>query len=174
MYCGMLSQYMTSCIGSCNIRLCVIIIGALLGLSLFLFGVVAISQRAKGGTNNPTSIQDEVRYQSLRHVVLESTFTSQPVLDAVGTAQNLALRWLTDDDPAKLETDDDAILQRYALAVFYFSTYVASEISDQSTGSGELKGGWTYMDFWMSDKGVCLWYGVSCPPHLKEGVEETH
>ena len=159
----------------------VIILSGLLGLFFFLFGIVAVIQRAKG-SNSPgnsaaatsgTVVLDESRYQSLRLVVLESTFTSQPVLDTVGTAQNLALRWLTDDDPARLETDDDAVLQRYALAVFYFSTYVASEISDQSTGNGELKGGWKNNDFWMSEKGICLWFGVSCPPHLKNGVKET-
>jgi hypothetical protein len=72
-----------------------------------------------------------------------------------------------------LAADDDAILQRYALATFYFSTYVYAEIVDsQSTEAGG--GGWTYGDYWMSEKGICMWFGVSCPPHVKEGIEEVH
>lgn len=29
------------------------------------------------------------------------------------------------------------------------------------------------MDHWMTDKGICMWFGVTCPPHLHEGTEET-
>jgi Leucine-rich repeat (LRR) protein len=32
---------------------------------------------------------------------------------------------------------------------------------------------WINMDNWMTDKGICMWYGVTCPPLLHGGVEET-
>ena len=32
---------------------------------------------------------------------------------------------------------------------------------------------WNNMDHWMTDKGICMWYGVTCPPRLHAGVQEV-
>jgi hypothetical protein len=174
-----------------------------IGFGLFVFAIVAIVHRA-GHHDSPSSssslsspkeensskmseIQDQVRYDALRQIILDSQFTSKTTLDMPGTAQNYALRWLTDEDPANLLEDDDALLERYALATFYFSTYVYAEIvdaeqandnADSSSNSPDdnniLTGGWTYMDYWMSEKGICMWFGVSCAPRIKQGVQEVH
>lgn len=181
--CAILSELCMSCLSGVNPRVALLMLGGLVGMILVVFGTVAIISRAirmhKGhshlrppATPSQGEIVDTARFNALREIVVASTFSLGPHLDTTGTAQNLALRWLTDDDPAKLEPDDDAILQRYALAVFYFSTYVASEFQDDV--AQVQQGGWKYMDYWMSDKGICLWYGVSCPAHLHEGVQETH
>jgi hypothetical protein len=82
-------------------------------------------------------------------------------MDKNSSAQNLAVCWLTDDDEAKLDLDDDFLLQRYALATFYFS---------RKTKNG-MHVEWNNADNWMSEKGICLWFGVECPPLLEDGFE---
>jgi hypothetical protein len=178
---AIMCEVMTACLAKMNPKLCALVFGALSGIGLFIFSIVAIVHRSKGGgggSNNAAAnlpdIIDELRYTSLRNVIIDSAFTSKNTLDTAGTAQNYALRWLTDEDPATLAIDDDALLQRYALATFYFSTYVYAEIVDTQQNGGGSEGGWTYGDYWMSEKGICMWFGVSCPAHLKEGEEEVH
>jgi hypothetical protein len=179
--CALLMEYMTSCCAGCNRRLFLFVVVGCIAIGLIIFAIVAIVHRTSGGgggeSSTPTSptvptidsILDEPRYKEIRSNILESTFTSQAMLETKGTAQNLALRWITDYDPSQISTDDDMLLQRYALAVFYFSTQLNTNMQDEN---GD--GAWDKMDNWMSDKGICLWYGISCPPHLKEGVEEVH
>lgn len=85
------------------------------------------------------------------------------------TPQNFALRWLTDEDSRQVSVGDStALLERYALATFYFSTYVYSAVLDFRQSDNEV-GAWSFVDFWMSEEDVCVWYGVSC---LSEGVQE--
>lgn len=121
---------------------------------------------------------DMVRFDAIRELILESEFSIKADLDKSGTPQNEALNWISFLDAAKLKADDDMILQRYALATFFFATYVASEEEEESSGPdgtivppGE---GWVNSQHWMTAKGICLWYGVSCMPHLHEGKEEYH
>lgn len=172
---AILMECIVGCLAEISPKLLALLCGGCLGMCLFVFAIVAIVHRTAGGNGTAASgakpIEDEVRFHSIRNAILESAFTAATHLDAEGTAQNLALRWLTDFDPATLETDDDALLQRYALAVFYFSTYLNAELHDEQTSGVPKEGGWVKMDNWMSDKGICLWYGVSCPPHLHEGAE---
>ena len=176
--CAILMECMTGCLAGLNPKLLAYLCGGSIGLGLFIFAIVAIVQRTTGSSSAAAAaahplIEDEVRYHSIRNSILESTFTAEQHLDAVGTAQNLALRWLTDFDPAKLDTDHSVLLQRYALAVFYFSTYLNAELHDKQN-HGAKEGGWVNLEFWMTEKGICDWYGVSCPPHLHEGAEVVH
>ena len=177
-------EYLTACCFSMTPRLCAMIVCVLTGVGLLVFAIVAIVSRAQGGGGGGTAppasqfpdIIDSFRYETIRFIILDSGFTSTDSLDLPGTAQNYALRWLTDLDAAKIHDDDDALLQRYALATFYFSTYVFAEIADARSGAAAASssaGGWTYGDYWMSEKGICLWFGVSCAPIIKEGVEEV-
>ena len=184
---AVMCEYITAALANINPKLCLLLMAILAGLGLLIFGIIAIVARSNGSssssssssatttstTTTPPDIQDQTRYDMLRSVIVDSQFTSDTTLDLPGTAQNYALRWLTDEDPAKLSDDDDALLQRYALATFYFSTYVYAEIVDAQSGD-TTSGGWTYGDYWMSEKGICMWFGISCTPHLKEGVEEVH
>ena len=181
--CAILAEILAGCIASCSPRLLMFVCGGFFGIGLLVFSIVAIVHRTSASSSSTSTnvqpqppsdtIQNTVRFNALRTSILESGFTSAPHLDTTGTAQNLAIRWLTDDDPGEVQVDQDSILQRYALAVFYFSTYVASEF-ESDRGGASPQTAWKYMDYWMSDKGICLWYGVSCPPRLHEGLEETH
>jgi hypothetical protein len=117
-------------------------------------------------------IRDEKRFDAIYAAVQESGVTSNNDLDALDTPQHLALVWLTDYDQAKMKPSDDALLQRYALAVFYFSTFPNVDINN--VAAQEQAGRWNSNDLWLSDKGFCAWHGVSCGAHLHEGVEVTH
>lgn len=108
------------------------------------------------------------RYNSIRANILQSGFSKQDKLDDITSAQNKALHWLSDYDEAVMDTDHIALLQRYALATFFFSTYI-TEASGSDLGSS-----WTRGDHWMSGKGICMWYGVTCPPRLFEGRDTNH
>ena len=177
---AILCEYISAWWATLTPKLCAMTICVLTGIGLIIFAIVAIVSRASSsGTTAATdaadlpNIVDSARYDTIRGLILESQFTSAEALDLAGTAQNYALRWITDQDPAKLREDHDALLQRYALATFYFSTYVFAEIVDSQTTSTGSAGGWTYGDYWMSDKGICMWFGITCTPHLKEGVQEV-
>ena len=173
-FCALLCEAFMGCVASCNPRLVMLALGAIMGLGLFIFGITAVVHRTKNvksntdntpadnGPQGPAAIKNAARFAALQDTILSSRFTADKHLNTDGTAQNLALRWLTDDDPAQLEVDDDSILQRYALAVFFFF------------GSAGASNTWKRNDYWMTDKGICLWYGVACLPHFHEGVEETH
>jgi hypothetical protein len=181
-----LCEYLTACFADITPKLCVMIVAVLTGFAFFAFAIFAIVHRSKngGGTTNYSEnagsqqfppIEDEVRYADLRSAITTMTFTNENTLDTPGTAQNQALRWLTDKDPANLPVDDNSILQRYALATFYFSTYANAEIIDAQGNAADADAdAWTYSDNWMSKRGVCMWFGVSCTPQVVEGFEEVH
>ncbi|KAI2492455.1 hypothetical protein MHU86_22105 [Fragilaria crotonensis] len=118
---GILCEYIAAWWAGMNPKLCAMIICVLTGIGLVIFAIVAIASRANSSSAASADLPqvvDTVRYDTIRGIILESQFTSADALDLAGTAQNYALRWLTDEDPAKLRDDDDALLQRYALATF--------------------------------------------------------
>lgn len=47
---------------------------------------------------------------------------SSVLSNQIPTPQRSALNWIIDDDGAQLCPDDDSLVQRYTLAVFYYST----------------------------------------------------
>jgi Leucine-rich repeat (LRR) protein len=61
----------------------------------------------------------------------------------------------------------------------FFSTYTSTEYQeeqatdDASHNASDHDFEWNYIDYWMTDKGICMWYGVTCPPLLHGGVKET-
>ena len=162
-----------------------LMVGILIALVVFSVSIAAVIKNNNEDSGIPpapevdNSVLDPVRFNAIRQVVLESGFSTPENVDTDGTAQNLAIRWLTGDDPANLEADHIAMLQRYALATFFFSTYVATEYQeDQATddayhNASNFDFEWTYTDNWMTDKGICMWYGVACNPILHEGVKQT-
>ena len=66
-----------------------------------------------------------------------------------GTPQQLAYSWIVKTDPAQLSANDEALLDRYSLAVLYYAM-----------------GGprWDHKDNWLTANGICSWYGVQCIP----------
>lgn len=79
-----------------------------------------------------------------------SSVTSAVTLLVPTTPQGVAFLWIVNDDPVRLDPcsdDPQRILQRYALAAFYFST-----VGDD----------WTTNGGWLTDPDECAWTGVEC------------
>ena len=201
-YCGYLLYSCSSC-ASAHARFCVACFSMLLVIVAVVVVSVIMSTRAanNGGgsifsSSNPSSptgheirpVRDTVRFHAIRDMLEKNTFiTNTSELDEAGTPLNLALRWMTDDDPSQLMLDDDSFMQRYVLAVLYFATYNHNPLPSSSGNNPtrhrgrrlqqqqqdqDMEAGWVDEDHWMSNKGICAWAGVYCSPHLRDGVEE--
>ena len=97
-------------------------------------------------------------------------------LDVEGSPQNLALNWIIEEDAARLCPLDENLIQRYSLAVFYYST----EGDDwfQCSAPGNLDDpadieaaneecmitatGSSSSDAWLTPSSECSWGGLSC------------
>jgi Leucine-rich repeat (LRR) protein len=126
--------------------------------------------------------QNTVRLNDiLDHVVANGVSHSSKFTD-VTSPEYHALRWVSYSDPAKLPLEDPMLLTRYALATFFYNSYItfeqqAGRQKPIENGDQQWEGvpnpGWTRKDYWMTEKGVCLWYGVHCTykmvPHPKTG-----
>ena len=90
-------------------------------------------------------------------------------LETDGSPQRLSLDWIVFDDPLFLCPDDPKLVQRYVMAVFYYSTegddwrdcsapagYSDREISD-ANGMCRLRG-----DAWLTPVSECDWGGLEC------------
>jgi len=87
----------------------------------------------------PIPLPTDVQQALVNAGVLTSELLQDP-----NSPQNQALQWMTEDG---LALDDPFLSQRYALAVFYYST------------RGPF---WDESDGWLSKDGYCQWYGVQC------------
>lgn len=112
-------------------------------------------------------IKEPKRFNSIQMAIQMSGITSQEDLRNTNTAQYLALVWLSDYDSAKLLPNDAAVVHRYALAVFYFSTFPNIDI--MNIAARENYGVWTNNGLWLSGSGYCDWYGVACETRLEGG-----
>jgi hypothetical protein len=101
---------------------------------------------------------DALRSTAIQKILVAADITSQEVFDTTGknSPQNQALRWIAKEDPAKLRTDHLALLDRYILAVFYFSSNTES---------------WGRLDNWMTKAGHCSWHGIQCVARDDESQE---
>lgn len=85
-------------------------------------------------------------------------------LTARGKPQHEALSWIAKEDPLKLSVDDPEVFQHYVLAVLFFS--FGGEIGSGQGDGGATKGKvftfWKNDDNWMTEAGLCGWYGVEC------------
>ena len=126
-----------------------------------------------GGTtvSHPTSDDGNIDLQRLYAIqarVFDSGLSDRNALDVAGTPQYQAIHWLTAADEAQLSPDDPYLLQRYGLAVFFFTTYVTSEMEDRAglptvTDPNISPGSeWKVVTNWMSGSGYCDWHGVEC------------
>jgi Leucine-rich repeat (LRR) protein len=115
--------------------------------------------------------QNTVRFNSiLDHVIAQGVSHTSKFTDYTSPEYH-ALRWIAYSDPAKLPLGDPMIATRYALATFFYNSYLAFEkqagrqkpieIGDKQW-EGVPNPGWTRKDYWMTEKGVCQWFGVHC------------
>lgn len=76
--------------------------------------------------------------------------------------QSKALSWLEGNANVGSYSDEQ-IIQRYALASIYYSTFaVATPATDAFLGAGVTPAGWNTTDGWLSDDDECTWFGVGC------------
>jgi hypothetical protein len=89
-------------------------------------------------------------------------------LDTAGTPQNLARTWLIEDDPAYTCPEDKMLVQRYTMAVFYYSTEgddwaacsAPTNFTDQAAideANANCPG-----TPWLTEGLDCEWAGLSC------------
>ena len=106
------------------------------------------------------------RHQTISDRILASGISFPIDIETKNSPQYMALDWITASDPGNLDDDDKFLLQRYALAVFWFSTMDTSmyNVTDVSVAGirGSNQNSWRHSDDWMSEKGICMWFGVQC------------
>jgi hypothetical protein len=114
-----------------------VILGLVITLSL---GVVA----------NHSIESTHVRENEIAMQIISQVVSSKEALKTAGSAQFEALKWVAKQDPMQLSPDDERIIIRYALAVFYHS---------MTTIEGRNQ--WDH-NTWLSGHSVCQWKGVLC------------
>ena len=80
-------------------------------------------------------------------------------IEQVGTSENLAAEWLIDFDSYRICPDDDKLIQRYVMALFYFSTEGGAWSSCGVSGDCESTR-------YLSGVNECEWFGVTCNADL--------
>lgn len=129
------------------------------------------------------------RYDGMLDIMLRSGTTVKDQLLEQEGVEYMALRWISYTDPAQLDPSDpslySAIIQRYAMAVFYYDSYMEfqqhfgeqTSIGNMSNHNEQTIGlpnpGWHRKDNWMSEMGICMWYGVHCEEQIVNGARIT-
>ncbi|VEU36143.1 unnamed protein product [Pseudo-nitzschia multistriata] len=120
----------------------------------------------KSGSGSSNKDANHERYGMIRSRIVDAGVTSEGLFDGGSKSpQKLALDWLVLEDPANLKDDHPALLDRYGLAVFYYSSGNANKTT--------LVGGWKNSDNWMTGKGICSWHGVECGIREQEATAEN-
>ena len=99
-------------------RLCLLI-----SVILVVVIPVAIFAPKKRNSKNADSFLVAQRFDAISRLIIERGISTQGEINNVGTPQNLALQWIVSDDPAQLIAEHVYLPQRYALAVFYYSSH---------------------------------------------------
>ena len=111
------------------------------------------------------------RYNAILKQVTLTGISKNESFDTETSDEHQALRWVAYSDPARLDPEDPMLIQRYVLAVFYyasFNDFVRDHGEQPAIEQGTVQSegvpvpGFHRRDYWLTEKGVCLWYGVSC------------
>jgi hypothetical protein len=117
------------------------------GAAALVVLILVITSLVGGESHSPG------RMKQIRNKVISAGITSKDTLNDHKSPQHHALSWLANVDTAPV--DGAFLLQRYALAVLFYST-------SGTTDHTNPKGGWFNQVNWMTDKGYCTWNGVEC------------
>mmetsp|Transcript_17804 Transcript_17804/g.27244 ORF Transcript_17804/g.27244 Transcript_17804/m.27244 type:complete len:308 (-) Transcript_17804:171-1094(-) len=109
------------------------------------------NQPTLGPTNVPTSNLFAILGSVLDEAEIDAMSTA-------GTPQNKALQWLSYINVNRITQDQ--LVQRYAMAVFYYSTYAFVTAYSDATYV------WKNKSRWVSGSHVCEWFGVRCTADL--------
>lgn len=102
--------------------------------------------------------------------------SSEQQIDTEGTPQNLAAEWIINEDMRFVCPQDPTLIQRYAMAVFYYSTdgddwFECSAPEDFSSEESITEAnedcniavpGSNGTDAWLTPSSECDWGGVAC------------
>jgi hypothetical protein len=104
--------------------------------------------------------------------LLTNGISDSEELNTPGSPQNLAASWLIDSDLAYACPDDPDLVQRYVMAVFYYSTegddwarcsapsdFEDSVIIDEANRNCDLSLGG---NAWLTPSSECTWAGLDC------------
>lgn len=135
-------------------------------------------------TSRPTvvcNMSPETREELMMTFIL--IVSAKEAVDDEGSPQNKATRWIINEDGAQLCPQDDAFIQRYVMAVFYYSTNGDRWLQCRSPEDSGLSipeandacnitlpGG--SGDAWLTPSSECMWGGVSCDSDQDLFVEQ--
>ncbi len=94
-----------------------------------------------------------MKMKKLMKTITEAGVSSKSDLTDSKSPQYHALNWLANID--KASDDDSFVLERYALAVLFYSTSGTTEHVNP-------RGGWLNQKNWITETGFCTWHGVEC------------
>ena len=115
------------------------------------------------------------RFNTILDHIIENGISHPQKIMHYESPEHRALRWIAYSDPASLTVNDPMLAVRYALATFFYSSFItfeqmAGRQQPIEVGNKQWEGvpnpGWIRKDYWMSEKGVCSWYGIHCQPQL--------
>mmetsp|Transcript_33340 Transcript_33340/g.69450 ORF Transcript_33340/g.69450 Transcript_33340/m.69450 type:complete len:691 (-) Transcript_33340:929-3001(-) len=148
-----------------------------------LFGVAFYSMHlTKGGPSEQQKLfsENSSRFKNLWDVITLEGISDPQTLLNVTSPQARALRWIAYSDPARLEPEDPVMVQRYALAVFFFNSYMffaakSGAVQKIDPKDEQAQGvpiaGWYVQQHWLTESGICRWHGVQCAVKQIDGVD---
>lgn len=111
------------------------------------------------------------RYEAIKEMLIRTGISKPETFDDESSTEHDALRWVAYSDKRRLDPSDPMLVQRYILAVFYYGSYndfvrdhgVQPDIEYEGVQSERVPvPGFHRRDYWLTEKGVCMWYGVTC------------
>jgi hypothetical protein len=149
-----LNNFTAACLATCGTcrgygskRLLLVIVGVSVLLAA-TWGIVALV------TSDAEHVNTR-RVNSIHAMIIDQGITSEADLESVGTPQYHAVQWLANVDGAKLRVDNAHLMQRYVLAVLFYSTAGTEE-------HVHPEGNWNSQQAWLSSSGYCIWEGIEC------------
>jgi len=136
---------------------------------------------ARSRVGNSCGLTPSERRSQITEKLSEISLPDQ--LNTSNTPQSDAFGWIVDDDAAQLCPDDASLVQRYALAVFYYSTkgndwFTCSAPAEFDQASIDMANASCNLtttnatdifpndvrgtDAWLTPSSECQWGGVSC------------
>jgi hypothetical protein len=77
----------------------------------------------RGRDGSTSSLSSSKRFDLIKTRITSTDLTPLDILMTENSPQRKALEWIVVEDPAQLDPEDEFLLPRYSLAVFYFSTH---------------------------------------------------
>jgi Leucine-rich repeat (LRR) protein len=160
----------------------VAVMGAVFVVIFATTNMNASSSKNKAPSDKVVRAQHSENFNAIFDVVVMMGVSESKAFLSTVTPEFHALRWISYSDTAGLEPTDPMTLQRYALAVFFYASYLEFETiagaqkpieNEDAQYEGVPNPGWTRKDYWLTNKGVCSWYGVECPPRMVNGKMVT-